>query len=193
MENTDEVTELEEKNAEKTVSAKAFWNVKQEMKSYKEKLEQYELEREEAENARLSEVERLQKELSKRDSIIKEKDDWISARDIKDKKISAFMEAKKNIGDGFILETEVEQKLLNKLDKFSYDDESFLEDVSDLINIAKKPKKANNGSPFNLGSVGKSEKNPLDYTASDLKALEVEDKERYNQVLAERRSARRKK
>lgn len=171
--------------SEKMVSAKAFWAVKQEAKKFKSELENYRLAEEERKNKDLSEAERWKKEYEKTSSILKQKE-------IKEKKFEAFQKAKSSIGDGYSIE-EVESKLFNQIEKLSFNEDTYLDDIAGLMELAKRPKKTIQANPINLGTVSGKEKDPLSYTDADIKRISREDPEEAERILAARREARKNK
>lgn len=179
---TQETQETSTDEKPKLVPLKEHIELRNRAKAAEKRLKELEAAEAEREKAKLSEVERAQKEV---EELRKTNQDLLSRQ----AKSEAFLKAKGSIGDGFTLDG-VEDRLYQKILKMPYDPEDpegFEADVFDMVDLAKKPKAAGRGViRNNAGSVG--EKKASDYTTAELKKLKLDDPDRYNSVLAERRS-----
>lgn len=175
-----------EPDKERTVSLKAFLEVKKEKQMYKEKLEQFELAKEEEQNNNLSEVEKLKKELAKVTSQFNEATSLLKAKEQKELKHSAYLAAKKQaLGDGFILENEeIAYKFINKL---PFDEETYENDILEFIEFSKKPKMPASTPSINFGANTPQVKAAKDYTGAELRKLHDENPELYRKVVQDRK------
>ena len=166
---------------EKTVSAKAFYTVKQQLKDAKAKLDAAAKAEEDRKTAELSEIERLKKENAGYQT-------RIQTFEIEKKKTDTYSAIKsKVLGDNYTLENE--DKILKTIGKLSYNDETFEDDLKDLIELAKKPKKAG-ASTLNLGELKTkqiADKAAKDYSGAELRAIQQSDPEKFKAILAERK------
>lgn len=150
-------------------------------KTAEKRLKELEAAEAEREKAKLSEVERFQKEA---EELRKANQELLERHE----RTNAFMKAKSKIGDGFTLEG-IEDKVLEKIGKMKYDPETFESDVFDFVDMVKKPKAPGKGViPFGGrgGSVG--EKKAGEYSTKELAELEKSDPDRFRSVMNERRS-----
>ena len=180
----DSETEAEK---EKTVSLKAFLEVKKEKQMYKEKLEQFELAKNEEENKSLSEVEKLKKELAKVTSQFNEATNSLKTKEQKELKHSAYLAAKKQaLGDGFILEDE--DTAYKFIDKLPFNEETYENEILEFIEFGKKPKMPASKPSINFGANQTQGKAAKDYTGAELRKLHDENPDLYKKVVQERKN-----
>lgn len=174
----------EEDAPKKTVSSKAFYSVKTELKEAKRALRDIQRLEEDRKNAELPELDRLKKENQTYQ-------DRLGKLESEQAKHDAYNRLKKMaLGDNYTLENE--DKVLAQVRKLVYDEDSLDDDIADLLDIAKRPKKGGSQT-LNLGEAnkGRSDKKPEEYTAKELKELEKSDPDRFKEVISLRRSSRR--
>lgn len=174
---SDNVVAEETSETEKTVSLRAFLEVKKEKQKYKEELEAFQLAEEERRNAELTETERLKKENEQLATTLR-------LKEIKEMKHNAYLEAKSQIGEGYIIDDEA--KLYSAIEKLSFDEKSYKDDVFNIIELSKKPKTPAAQPIFNMGA-SQSGKKASEYSAAELRNLHDNDKVAYAEVMKQRK------
>jgi len=98
-------------------------------------------------------------------------------------KSAAFLKAKGAIGAQYELPAEAEAKLVEKIAKPSFD----VDDIADLVEMAKKPRNAAKSVLTTSDDTNKPSKPAKDYTQRELAGLFHSDKAKYDRIMGERR------
>lgn len=173
-----EVSEQVSTPEPKMVPLKELIELRNKFKETKSQLEQFQM----------AEQEKAQKDLSESEKWKKKYDEVFQinqANEIKSKKHKAFLDAKSKLGEGYTIENE--DKVYSAIEKLQYNEESYLDDISNLLEIAKKPKKQA-AQVFNMGASQVATKDASEYTGVELRQIQESDPERFKQILSERKN-----